>query len=74
VHTNNNPTYSENSLVLSITTAGGSHVINTGLNSVQLNKWHHIAFTVSAANVLYDVYRWHCCALYSTGSCGGGND
>jgi hypothetical protein len=48
VHTNNNPTYSENSLVLSITTAGGSHVINTGLNQ---NKWHHIAFTVSAANV-----------------------
>jgi hypothetical protein len=55
VHTNNNPTYSENSLVLSITTAGGSHVINTGLNSVQLNKWHHIAFTVSAANV-YTMY------------------
>jgi hypothetical protein len=54
VHTNNNPTYSENSLVLSITTAGGSHV-NTGLNSVQLNKWHHIAFTVSAANV-YTIY------------------
>jgi hypothetical protein len=55
VHTNNNPTYSENSLVLSITTAGGSHVINTGLNSVQLNKWHHIAFTVSAA-IFYTMY------------------
>jgi hypothetical protein len=27
----------------------------TGLNSVQLNKWHHIAFTVSAANV-YTMY------------------
>jgi hypothetical protein len=25
------------------------------LNSVQLNKWHHIAFTVSAANV-YTMY------------------
>jgi hypothetical protein len=41
--------------------------------SVQLNKWHHIAFTVSAANV-YDVYRWHCCALYFNRYCGGGND
>jgi hypothetical protein len=35
VHTNNNPTYKENSLVLSITTAAGSHTINTGLNSVK---------------------------------------
>mgnify|MGYP003671993064 CR=1 FL=1 len=55
VHTNNNSTYKENSLVLSITTAAGSHVINTGLNSVLLNKWHHIAFTVSATNV-YTIY------------------
>jgi hypothetical protein len=54
VHTNNNLTqYKENSLVLllSITTAAGSHVINTAANSVQLNKWHHIAFSVSADNV-----------------------
>lgn len=56
VHTNNSLTlYKENSLVLSITTAAGSHVINTGLNSVQLNKWHHIAFSVSATNV-YTIY------------------
>jgi hypothetical protein len=55
VHTNNNSTYKENSLVLSITTAAGSHVINTGVNSVQLNKWHHVAFSVSAANV-YTIY------------------
>jgi len=55
VHTNNNPIYTENSLVLSITTATGSHVLNTGINTVLLNKWHHIAFTVSAANV-YTIY------------------
>jgi hypothetical protein len=55
VHTNNNSTYTENSLVLSITTATASYVINTGANSVQLNKWQHIAFTVSTANV-YTVY------------------
>jgi hypothetical protein len=71
VHTNNNPTY-KNSLVLSITTAG-SHVINTGLNSVQLNKWHHIAFTVSAANV-YTMYIDGIAALYFNRYCGGGND
>jgi hypothetical protein len=73
VHTNNNPTYSENSLVLSITTAGGSHVINTGLNSVQLNKWHHIAFTVSAANV-YTIYIDGIAAPYTATYCGGCND
>ena len=55
VHTNNNPIYTENSLVLSITTATATYVINTGANTVQLNKWHHIAFTVSSANV-YTVY------------------
>lgn len=55
VHTNNNSTYKENSLVLSITTASGTYVINTGLNSVQLNKWHHVAFSVSATNV-YTMY------------------
>jgi hypothetical protein len=55
VHTNNNSTYKVNSLVLSITTAAGPHVINTGVNSVQLNKWHHVAFSVSAANV-YTIY------------------
>lgn len=55
VHTNNNSTYKENSLVLSITTSTSTYVINTGLNTVQLNKWHHIAFTVSAANV-YTIY------------------
>ncbi|WP_082472425.1 S8 family serine peptidase [Flavobacterium sp. Leaf82] len=47
--------YKENSLVVSITTAAGSYVINTGLNSIKQNTWHHIAFTVSAANV-YTVY------------------
>ncbi|MCG9792683.1 S8 family serine peptidase [Flavobacterium algicola] len=55
VHTNNNPTYNENSLVLSITTATGSYVANTGANSVSLNKWQHIAFSVSATNV-YTIY------------------
>jgi hypothetical protein len=55
VHTNNNPTYKENSLVLSITTGSVSYVLNTALNSVQLNKWHHIAYTVSSANV-YTIY------------------
>ena len=55
VHTNNNPTYKENSLVLSITTASGSYILNTSLNSVQLNKWHHIAYTVSSTNV-YTIY------------------
>lgn len=55
VHTNNNPIYTENSLVLSITTATGSYVLNTGLNTVQLNKWYHIAFTVNALNV-YTIY------------------
>lgn len=47
--------YKENSLVLSITTATGSYAINTGLNSIKQNTWHHIAFSVSAANV-YTVY------------------
>lgn len=56
VHTNNNVTlYRENSLVLSVTTATGSYVLNTGLNSMQLNKWHHVALSVSAANV-YTIY------------------
>ena len=56
VHTNNNVAlYRENSLVLSITTASGSYVLNTGLNSMQLNKWHHVALSVSAANV-YTIY------------------
>jgi hypothetical protein len=56
VHTNSNLTlYRENSLVLSITTATGSYVLNTGLNSMQLNKWQHIALTVSATNV-YTIY------------------
>ncbi|OXE98196.1 S8 family serine peptidase [Flavobacterium araucananum] len=47
--------YKENSLVISITTATGSYVINTALNSIKQNTWHHIAYTVSAANV-YTVY------------------
>lgn len=70
VHTNNNSTYQENSLVLSITTAAGSHVINTGLNTVPLNKWQHIAFTVSATNV-YTIYIDGVIAPYtSTGTVG----
>ncbi|WP_264550827.1 S8 family serine peptidase [Flavobacterium sp. N2038] len=56
IHNNNNlATYKENSLVISITTAGGSYVINTGVNSIKQNTWHHIAYSVSAANV-YAVY------------------
>ncbi|HSD07704.1 S8 family serine peptidase [Flavobacterium sp.] len=56
IHNNNNlVTYKENSLVLSITTASGSYVLNTGLNSIQQNKWHHVAFSVSATNV-YTIY------------------
>jgi hypothetical protein len=56
VHNTANLTlYKENSLVLSITTPTGSYAINTELNSIKLNTWHHIAFTVSAANV-YTVY------------------
>ncbi|KIC01243.1 hypothetical protein OA88_14895 [Flavobacterium sp. JRM] len=47
--------YKENSLVLSITTPGGSYVVNTGINTIKQNTWQHIAFTVSAANV-YTVY------------------
>ena len=56
IHTNNSlALYKENSIVLSITTVAGTYVLNTALNSVQLNKWHHIAFTVSATNV-YTIY------------------
>lgn len=47
--------YKENSLVLSITTATGGYVLNTALNSIQQNKWHHVAFTVSSTNV-YTIY------------------
>jgi len=56
IHNNNSLSlYKENSLVISITTATGSYVINTGLNSIKQNTWHHIAYTVSDANV-YTVY------------------
>lgn len=56
VHNTANLTlYKENSLVFSITTPTGSYVINTGLNSIKQNTWHHIAYTVSAANV-YTIY------------------
>jgi hypothetical protein len=47
--------YKENSLVLSIATATGSYVINTGLNSIKQNTWHHIAFRVSKTNI-YKIY------------------
>jgi len=47
--------YKENSLVVSITTAAGSYVINTAANSIKQKTWHHIAYTVSAANI-YKVY------------------
>lgn len=47
--------YKENSLVISITTAAGSYVINTSANSIRQNVWHHIAYSVSSANV-YKVY------------------
>jgi hypothetical protein len=73
VHTNNNPTYKENSLVLSITTATGSYILNTGLNSVQLNKWHHIAYTVTAGNV-YTIYIDGVVAPFTfTGTAGAAN-
>lgn len=56
IHNNNSLSlYKENSLVFSITTATGSYVMNTGLNSIQQNKWHHVAYTVDAANV-YTIY------------------
>ncbi|PAM91479.1 hypothetical protein B4N84_27920 [Flavobacterium sp. IR1] len=47
--------YKENSLVVSITTPAGSYVINTAANSIKQKTWHHIAYTVSAANI-YKVY------------------
>lgn len=47
--------YKENSLVLSIATATGSYVMNTGLNSIKQNTWHHIAYRVSANNI-YKIY------------------
>ena len=73
VHTNNNATYKENSLVLSITTATGSYILNTGLNSVQLNKWHHIAYTVNSANA-YTIYIDGVVAPYTfTGTAGMAN-
>ncbi|WP_394776863.1 S8 family serine peptidase [Flavobacterium sp.] len=56
IHNNSNlAIYKENSLVVSITTPTGSYVINTAVNSIKQNTWHHIAYTVSAANV-YTVY------------------
>ncbi|WP_291286977.1 S8 family serine peptidase [Flavobacterium sp.] len=56
IHNNNSLSlYKENSLVISITTAAGSYVINTGVNTIKQNTWHHIAYSVSAANV-YTVY------------------
>jgi len=56
IHNNSNlAIYKENSLVVSITTPSGSYVINTALNSIKQNTWHHIAYTVSATNV-YTVY------------------
>ena len=47
--------YKENSLVISITTVTGPYVINTGLNSIKPNTWHHIAYSVSDTNQ-YKVY------------------
>lgn len=47
--------YKENSLVVSITTAMGSYVINTEENSIKKNVWHHIAYSVSSSNV-YKIY------------------
>lgn len=47
--------YKENSLVVSITTAAGSYVINTAANSIKQKTWQHIAYTVSSANI-YKVY------------------
>ncbi|WP_291286979.1 S8 family serine peptidase [Flavobacterium sp.] len=56
VHNNNElSAYKENSLVIFIKTAKDSYVINTGLNSIKQNTWHHIAYTVSDTNE-YKVY------------------
>jgi Subtilase family/Concanavalin A-like lectin/glucanases superfamily/Domain of unknown function (DUF5011)/Secretion system C-terminal sorting domain/CUB domain len=52
VHNNNNPIYNQNSLVLSINSA---YNMNTGANTIQKGKWHHVAFTVSSTNV-YTIY------------------
>lgn len=51
----NHSLYKENSLVLSVTGTGGAFALNTGLNTVKQNKWHHVAVSVSAANV-YTIY------------------
>ncbi|WP_264524140.1 S8 family serine peptidase [Flavobacterium sp. N502536] len=56
IHNNSSsPLYKENSLVIYITTAKGSYVMNTGLNSIKPNTWHHIAYSVSDTNE-YTVY------------------
>jgi Subtilase family/Concanavalin A-like lectin/glucanases superfamily/Domain of unknown function (DUF5011)/Secretion system C-terminal sorting domain/CUB domain len=52
VHNNNNPIYNQNSLVLSINSV---YNMNTGANTIQKGKWHHVAFTVDSAN-LYTIY------------------
>lgn len=54
-NTANHSLYKENSLVLSVTGTGGAFALNTGLNTVKQNKWHHVAVTVSATNV-YTIY------------------
>jgi hypothetical protein len=51
----NHSLYKENSLVLSVTGTGGAFTLNTGLNSVKQNKWHHVAISVNATNV-YTIY------------------
>lgn len=56
VHNNSSlAIYQENSLVINITTAAGSYILNTGLNSIRFNKWHHVAVSVSSLNV-YTIY------------------
>jgi hypothetical protein len=66
VHNNNSlALYKENSLVLSITTAAGTYTLNTGLNSIKQNKYHHVAFTVSSTNV-YTIYIDGLVANYTT--------
>jgi hypothetical protein len=55
VHNNSSASFNVNSIVINIAGAAGSYVINTAPNSVKLNEWQHIAYSVSAANV-YTVY------------------
>jgi hypothetical protein len=55
VHNTYSQGFNKNSLVINIAGAAGSYVMNTAANSIQQNKWQHIAYTVDATNV-YAIY------------------